>query len=166
MIAPGSLSRVSPVCALDSNTEMMRASIIPLASMLVTSLLVSAETPPLRLSWNAASKVDLQVADTIAKPVFIKLINEQGAVVMKHRFEEFAEGKVSFAALSEGTYQLVLTDDEGGETRAERFEFNPDSGQDVTTTTLQLLPPGTFGERIANPANISGNVISPFTPEH
>lgn len=156
---------MSLVCVSDSNTEMNRISIALLTWMLAIPPLASADMPPLRLSWNASGKVDLVMAETAKTPVVIKVINEQGAILMTHRFEEFAEGKVSFAALVAGKYQLVLTDEEGGETRAERFEFNPDSGRNVTRT-LQILPPGTFGDRTANPANTSGNVISPFTPNH
>ena|GEM_PF-2469776 len=135
-------------------------------ALLVASILsVSGNPPQLRLSWNADHKVDLLIPAGVMKPDLIKVINEQGVVVLSHSLTEFAEGKVSFRELSGGTFQLVLADEDGGQIRAERFMFNPDSAQEVISVNLKLLPTGSFGERTANPANTTGNVISPFTPE-
>lgn len=124
-----------------------------------------AETLELRLSWNRDHKVDLQVMNGMPQPQRVNVISERGAIVSSHLFTEYAEGQVNFSELSAGSYQVVLISENGDQIRAERFEFDPESRKEVTFLTLRLLATGTFGDRTANPANTTGNVISPFNPE-
>lgn len=164
MIAPGSLSRASLECGWASNTEMKRGKYIILAFIVVPLLTVSANPPQLRLSWNTSHKADLQTGEGVMEPQIVRVINEQGSVLLNHRYTEFSEGKVTFEDLPAGIYQLVIADEKGNQIRAERFPFDPDSTTGVTSVNLQLLPTGTFGDRTANPANTAGKIVSPFNP--
>ncbi|MEM1442836.1 MAG: hypothetical protein AAGF67_10880 [Verrucomicrobiota bacterium] len=138
--------------------------LVPFSIFFLASV-AHAEMPELRLSWNRDLKVDLQILDDVPKPERVHVISERGAIVSSHLFSEYTEGRVNFAELERGTYQLVLVVEAGNQIRAERFDFDPDSNREVTSLPLRLLATGTFGDRTANPTNTTGNVISPFNPE-